>query len=426
MKKSLLLSSIIIASLNATTFSELFDALEKHSQTKVDIANIQEIKASKEVLDSKLYFPKLDIFTKYDYSSKPVPLYPVTPRDSAKYKDPKVPQRFSENILSEGVSAKFLLFAKSLNTLSKKLEILQKSAEEKKRVNLIKNEATIVIANSNLIYLKNLKKALESKEKSIKESKKIIEIKVKNGRVPKAYLYKIDSSLNEIEIAKNSIDIQRENLLDIIRKLTGITLKEPVEMKDFPFVEFRGEIGSLKPLELKVKASNYDLKAKKEELYYPKVSAYATQDFLQAKAYNNDEDLYKNIAKAGIAIDFPIFDMSKSKDIEKSKVDIMKYQTELELLKDELSSKAIKLKNLLPILDKSIKLSKKDIKNKIELLNIAKVSFENERMTVEEFLRYEDAVVDAKAKLYKEVTKKWETLMQLAVIYAKNIKEIVR
>lgn len=426
MKRALLLSAMI-ASLNAATFSELFDALKQHSQTKLDIANIKEVKASKDVLDSKLYYPKLDIFAKYDYSSHPAALYPVTPKDSAKYmQDKNAPQRFSENILTEGVNAKFLLFLKSLDTLSKKLDILKKSAEEKKRVNLIKNEASIVIANSNLIYLNSLKEALKAKEKSLLETEKIIKIKVENGRFPESALYKIQSSLNEINIAKNSIDIQKENLKDVIRKLTGITLKKPIELKDFPYVEFSGEIGSLKPLELQVKATHYDLKAKKEELYYPKVTAYAAQSYFQAKAYNNDKELYEDFTKAGIMVDFPIFDRTNSKEIEKAKVDIMKYQTKLQKLRDELGSKAMKLKNFIPLLDKSIELSKKDIKNRIKLLEIAKVSYKEERMTTEEFLRYEDAVVDAKAKLFSAVAKKWETLMQLAVIYAKNIEEIVK
>ena len=47
-------------------------------------------------------------------------------------------------------------------------------------------------------------------------------------------------------------------------------------------------------------------------------------------------------------------------------------------------------------------------------------------MPVIDFLKYEDNVVAAKAALYQTKTKKIETIMQLAIIYANNIERIIK
>ncbi|HFB53805.1 MAG TPA: hypothetical protein ENJ67_03655, partial [Sulfurimonas autotrophica] len=68
----------------------------------------------------------------------------------------------------------------------------------------------------------------------------------------------------------------------------------------------------------------------------------------------------------------------------------------------------------------------KSIQNKEKLLKIAKVNYNSGRLSTEEYLRYEDDVVSAKAKLYEAKAQKWQTQMELAVIYANNIEEMVR
>ena len=80
----------------------------------------------------------------------------------------------------------------------------------------------------------------------------------------------------------------------------------------------------------------------------------------------------------------------------------------------------------LTLLKNSKKLYTRSIENKKELLKIAKINFDSGRLSTEEYLRYEDAVVAQEANLYKTEATQWQTQMQLAVIYANNIEEIVR
>ena len=84
------------------------------------------------------------------------------------------------------------------------------------------------------------------------------------------------------------------------------------------------------------------------------------------------------------------------------------------------------LQESLTLLENSIQLYQKSIQNKKKLLEIAKVNYNNARLSTEEYLRYEDAVVATEANLYKAKADKWQTLMELAVIYGNNIEEMVQ
>ena len=71
-------------------------------------------------------------------------------------------------------------------------------------------------------------------------------------------------------------------------------------------------------------------------------------------------------------------------------------------------------------------LAKKSVRDQERLLKIAKVSLENEESTLEEYLRYEDALANAKANLYSFRAKKWQDIAQLAVIYGNDLRRIVK
>ncbi len=415
----------VAASLHATTLNELFDALKQHSVTKVDEMQVQNAKVAKETVRSKLY-PKIDLFAKYDHYSDPTGMVPVPPNTLfPMIQDQSIAQPFSRNVLREGASFSMPLFVKSIYTLGEKAEAMHKSAEAKKKINLIKNEALIVGANANLLYLTQLEKSLSTKERSLRETQKTLKIKVENGRTPESALYKIDDALNQINITKNAIALQKEQVVSSIRTLTGITLKEPVKMPEASVAINTQKVRSLEPLELKLQAQLREMQAKKERLY-PSVVAYGNYSFSQAKAYNNDKHVHEKYGNIGVVFNLPLFAMDDYKEIQKAKVEYKKEEIQLQKQKDELLSKAQMLQNSLPLLENSIKLSKKSIENKKRLLEIAKVNYNSGRLSTEEYLRYEDEQVSAKAALYKAKAQKWQTLMQLCVIYGNNIEEIIQ
>ena len=424
LKKSFLALSFPLL-LGATTLPELFDALKNHSQTKSDEMVIKQAQIAHEMADAKLY-PKINLFAKYDYYTTASGMVPVPPNDLlAMVKDTNIAQPFSQNILREGANFTMPLFVKSIFTLSNKAQTMQKSAQAKKRINLLKNEAIIVGANANFLYLVELDKSLDAKKESLLETQKTIQIKVDNGRLPASALYKIDDGVNQINIAKNAIALQKEQIISSIRTLSGITLLKPIPMQEVTSVQTSEEIASLQPLKLKIQADQLDVNAEKEKLY-PTVVAYGNYAFSQGSAYNNDKGVNENFGNIGLLVNIPLLAMDSYQNIKKATITLHSKEVELEKLEEELSSKAKMLQNSLPLLSNSIKLSKKSIQNKEKLLKIAKVNYTSGRLSTEEYLRYEDDLVSASAKLYKTKAQRWQTVMELAVIYANNIEEIVQ
>ena len=423
MKKILLALSLPYL-LSAHTLPELFSALKSHAQTKSDEMQVEKAAIAASQVTSELY-PKVNLFAAYDNYSDPTGMVPVAPnRLFPMIKDQTQAQPFSYNIYKAGANFSMPIFVKSIYTMADKAKAMQKSAKAKKRINFLQNEALIVGSNANLLYLDALKKSLDLKEKSLLETQKTLKIKVDNGRAPASALYKIDDGLNQISIAKNNIALQKKKLISSIESLTGIKLTSGIKMQERGTLT-KGELKSLQPLKEKIKASELDVNAQKEKLY-PSVVAHGVYSYSTATAYNNKDNIDENYGEIGVYVNIPLLAMNQYDAITKSKIELESQKVELQKLNEELTAKADMLNNSLPLLERSIELSKRSIQNKEKLLKIAKVNYKSGRLSTEEYLRYEDDVVDAKAKLYQAKAQRWQTVMELAVIYANNIEEIVQ
>lgn len=420
LKKTLIMLSLPLL-LSAHTMPELFDALKRHSQTKSDEMVVKRAEIYEDLAAAKLY-PKVNLFVSFDHYSSPTNLLPVPPN---RLKDPAAAQPFSQNITREGAVFTMPLFMKSIFTLVEKAKIMQKSVKAKKYINLLENEALIVGNNANYIYLVALLKSLNTKEKSLLETKKTLQVKVENGRVAASALYKINDSLNQINIAKNNIDLQKKKLISIIYSLTGIKLQEPVVMSVNDGVDSSKGLASLDPLRVKLAADKLSVKAEKEKLY-PALFAQGTYVFSQATAYNNDKSIDEEYGNIGVILNIPLFQMDSYSEISLAKVEVKSGEVELEKITDELEAKALMLEESLPLLDNSVKLYTQSIDDKKQLLEIAKLNYLNGRLSTEEYLRYEDDVVSAEAEFYKAEAEVIQTKMQLAVIYANDIEEMVK
>ncbi|WP_297430913.1 TolC family protein [Sulfurimonas sp.] len=424
MKKILLALSLPYL-LSAHTLPELFSALKSHAQTKSDEMSVKEAAISASQATSELY-PKVNLFATYDNYSDPTGMVPVAPNRLTRMITPAddISQPFSYNIYKAGANFSMPIFVKSIYTMADEAKAMQKSAKAKKRINMLQNEAIIVGSNANLLYLSQLKKALDLKEKSLLETEKTLKIKVDNGRVPASALYKINDGLNQISISKNNIELQKKKAVSSIETLTGIKLSDGIAMQELSPVR-KGALKSLQPLQEKIKASQLNVHAQKEKLY-PSVVAHGVYSYSTARAYNTQNNIDENYGEIGVYVNIPLLAMSRYDAITKSEIELDAQRVELQKLNDELTSKADMLNSSLPLLERSIELSQKSIKNKQKLLEIAKINYKSGRLTTEEYLRYEDDVVDAKAKLYQAKAQKWQTVMQLAVIYANNIEEMVK
>jgi len=409
---------------NAYTISNLFDGLKEHSQTKIDKIMVKVADISREQTISKLY-PSVDLFASYNHYTMDTSMVPISPNVSAPMiKDQTIAQPFSKNIYRYGASFSMPIYIKSIYTYTQKAKAMQQSAKSKQKLNLIKNEAIIIGSNATLEYLKRLSVSLDTKLNSLLETKKTLKIKVDNGRSPAYSLYQIDDALNQINISKNNILLQQNNIINIIESMTGVRLKGFLKMQ-----QLRGyttnDFKSLDPLKKKIKANLYDIQAQKDKLY-PSVKTFGSYTFSDAKAYNNGDNIGEEYGNVGVSITIPLFQPTQYKQIEKSKVELLSTQTELQKTKDELVAKSNMLKKSLTIYDSTIKLSKESIQNKLKILKIEKINYNSGRISTQDYLRYEDDVVEAKANLYQAKAKKWQALMELAVVYANNIEELVR
>jgi outer membrane protein TolC len=402
----------------------LFDSLKTHPQTKSDEIFIEQANAAKGTAYSYL-FPNIDLVGRYDHYSTATGMLPLPPNEMfTMIQDPTLSQPFSENIYRVGASVSMPVFVKSLYTMISKAEKMHKSAEERKYINLLKNEALIVSLNANLNYIEALMNALEQKKNSLLKTKEFVTIKVNNGRAPESSLFKIDAGINEIDVMKNELALQKEEVLSSIKTLTSITLKNGLPMTQTGTYQ-AGEMKALSPLKEKLDADRLGLRAEKEKLL-PMLVLQGNYNRSFANAYNNNKEISKDYYTVGLVLKVPLFTMNQYSQISQKSVVVKASENELNRMGLELVSEAEKLQNSLLLIENSIQLYNNNIKDKEELLAIAKVSYQSDQMNMEDYLKYEDDLILEESKLFKSQAQKWQTLVKLAVIYGNSIEEIVK
>jgi len=316
------------------------------------------------------------------------------------------------------------LFVKEVYTLAAKAQKMYEAALLKADIELQKNEAILVGANANLSYMENLEVAIQSKRKSLERMKELIKIKVNNGRARESALLIMNTNINDLDIKLSQLQINKEKVRATIYALTKIQLDSAVALtqnEDF----INGDFVVLQPMEKLIDASRLSARAEKEKLY-PALVAQANYVYNHAKSYNNNQTLNNDYTTAGLTLKIPILDKTQYSKIKLSNIELAEQKNELEKMRLEITAQANQLEKSLNILKNSIQLNESSILSKQELLSIAKASYLKERMTVEDYLKYEDDLLFEKAKLYQTQAERWQTLMQLAVIYGNNIEKLVK
>ncbi len=421
MKVKLTLTLLLAGQLSyATSITDLLKAVEKQPQSTLDSLNIQQGALGERKIADKL-MPTLDAFAGYEVYNRPSNLRPVLPSEM---QTPGTALPFSKNISRAGVQFSWPVFVKSLTTLKEKASLLRLASKDKKRLNRITREAKVVGSVAYMRYMESLKGALMAKEKSIFSTRKTVTLMVKEGRAAPSQLLTLDSSINDLKMNIIGIDQQLNTLSASIETLTGKHIRHSVPLRKKHAVK-KGKIFALVPLAKKVKAKKAGIKAA-EEGYYPTLALKGNYTHSNADAYNNDKSVNTNYGMLGLYVNIPIYDRSKGTSVEEAKLDYLKEKSQLEDTRISLQAQAKQLEKEIALLNRSLSLAKKSISNQASLLKIAKVSLEDEIITQEEYLRYEDALANAKANLYKIRAQKWQDLAQLAVIYGNDLKRIVK
>jgi len=420
----ILLFPVLMQAQGVQSIETLFDSLKTHPQTKSDELNMEKALLGKRIVTGMLY-PKINAYGRYEYASTPSGMLPLAPNNLLNMvQDQSIPQPFSQNIFRIGAGVSMPVFALSIYTTASKAKMMYHSAEAQAYINLQKNEALIVSSNANLQYLNSLLNALKKKKSSLTKTLQMIQLQVENGRASKTALLKIKNAINEVGIIENNIRQQQQAAIATVRSLTGIRLDTPVEMMQTGTYQ-DGDFKILDPLRRKTEADKLAWRAEKQKLA-PSVFLDGNYNHSMAQAYNNDLHLSEDYGTVALTLNIPIFTKSQYSTIKKTKLDYESSMNDLNKMKLELASQASELENNLPILNNSIELYKQSVKDKKELLKISKTSYLSHRMTVEDYLKYEDDVVLEESNLYKTHAKKWQTLMQLAVIFGNEIEQIVK
>ncbi len=425
MKISFIVLILLTINLYAMSMQDLFVALKANPSTKLDELSVQEADVSGEKVNAKLY-PKLTLFGRYDNYSSPTGSVPVPPNSLIEMvQNPVDGQPFGYNIYRVGGSFSMPIFVKSIYTYAEQAKKMKASSKEKKKINLLQNEAILVGTNASLLYFHALSDSLKRKEKSLLQTQRFLKIKVKSGRSAEAELYKFNDALTQVEISLNNIALEEQKAYSQIEVLTDIKLSKALDMiKKSEYIE--GEYVSLRPLRTKAQALDYGVKAEEEKVWWPSLNADGSYSRSFTKAYNNDVHMYENYGQVGLSLSFALLNKENNVAVQEAKVASMKAKTQLKKESLKMKSQSHALSRSLELLDKSVRLYQKSVKDKKILLDIAKVSFNNGRLSTEEYLRYEDDYVAEEAKLYQSQALSWQTLMQLAVIYGNNIEEMVQ
>ena len=421
MKKAILLSSLAIC-INATTITQLFDAIEKTADYKLDNLANQEMKINKKSVINSLY-PKVTLQASAEHFNRYNSMVPLTPTESGVLLKSGESIPFSQNIYRIGFEVSMPIFVKSIYDNKNRMTKLLKATKYQTKIELLKKQAFLVGYVSKLDYLFALKKSLLKQKSSITTTYKALKVGVDVGRIPEFKLLRLEDSLNQINIQLSNIKKNIDETKANIYKLTNIKIDDFISFNSL--IVDKGEFISLKPLQEKVKATHYEIKSKQDN-FYPKVMLSIKANRAYAKAYNTGDSIDEDFASAGLYISWNIFDKKNGSDIQKAKINLIKNNLQIAKTKKDLEAEIDKIDSSLVEINKQITLTKNSLKLKKELLKGAKVAFRLNRMSVDEYLQYENDLAKTRADLASLIANQNTLKANKALIYGENLKKVFK
>jgi outer membrane protein TolC len=187
----------------------------------------------------------------------------------------------------------------------------------------------------------------------------------------------------------------------------------------------RGELAPLKPLRLRAAADRKAIDAEKEKLY-PSLHLNADISRGYGESYASGRNIQRDYGGVGVTLTIPLVDVGQYRHIEQARIAAAKSQTELAMNAEELRTRARSRTRQLTLLRRSLDLHRRAITHQKQLLKIAAASYNKGRMTLEEYLRYVDALFDTRARYYQSKAQYWQTLAELAFLYGNDLDTLVR
>jgi len=407
----------------ALTMEDLFAALQSQPASKLDILQTETAELGLQGIYDRFY-PALTGILSYQEFNSPTNLRPVTPTESAERLINGEPLPFSDNISRIGAHVTMPIFIKELFSLGKKASLLTESSRAKQKLNLLQREAVLISANSELKHIEQLRQALNSRKASLEKTRSDIHLQVKEGRAPNVELIRMDEAINKIDISCNETDQMAAQLKKTIEELTGIYLDTALPMEKVEDLS-EGPYFALQPLEKSIKAGEYAVRAATDKLY-PQIVASGDWFNNYGEGYNNGENIDLEYGNFAITMQIPLFFKPYYTDIAKANIELRQEKMHYRKTQIELEAREKSLQQTLKLLASSMELVQKSIDHERELLKVAKISFQQRRMLQEEYLRYEENLLQAQANYYQTRARWWQNFSTLAVLYGNNLHELVK
>ncbi len=412
-----------VTPVTGTTITDLFNALQEHPVTELDTLQTRASELKNQSVYDRLY-PVINGELGYQEFSSPTNWRPVVPTESGRILANNEPLPFSDSLSRMGATLSLPIFVKELFTLGKQTASMIDSAKAKKRLNLLENQAILIASDAHLIHMTSLEKSLIARRASLEKTRADVVMKVNNGRIPETEKIRMDEAITLLNLGYNDTLQQEIDLKKRIESLTSMYLEQPVPLQQ------NGEISddtlfALKPIQESMKAKEFGVQAAKDKLY-PSIVGSARWFHSYGEGYNTGEDVDGEYGFYGVSIQMPLFNKPTYTAIELAKIELRREKTRLSKTEIELQAQARRLKDSLKLLQSSKDLARKSVENERDLLEVAKISYGSRRMNQEEYLRYEEKVLSAEAKLYLTEARWWETFGTLAVLYGNDLRQLVK
>lgn len=421
---SLLLGIWLVGSSGmADTIHEWLDAAHKSPNQQLSDLALSSAELQSDAVAAALY-PKVSLIGSIEHFNAPTSLRPVPPTEISSIASSGGGYPFVQTMTSAGATVSMPLFVKTLLTNTEKARQNVTSQELKRRIAIAERDATLIASNARLGYLENLNLALEAKERSLSSTRESLLIKTRNGRAAEIELTKVDEQINQTRLKLQETQNARLDAQKTIAILTDKPITHSVAMhlsQEFDDQEYL----AVSAKEQEVKVANLAAQSAKESLY-PALSMNGSYFHRAGDAYNNGDSLSRDYGSVALNLTMPLFDKERLTAIELSRLEEQKTHAALKQAKLESDNTYNALKNQYATLKQSRTLALQSVSNYEAMLVTAKVAYATERMVQEEYLRYEEALFNAKASLYAIDATLWQNIAQRAAISGKDFKEIVQ
>lgn len=425
MKQKTFLFSLALMSqaLMADTIHDWLDAAHKAPNQRLSDLALNSAELQSDAAAATLY-PKVSLIGSIEHFNSPTSLRPVTPTETSSIGASGGGYPFVQTMTSAGATVSMPLFVKTLLTNTEKARQNVTSQELKRRISIAERDAALIASNARLWYLENLNLALEAKERSLASTRESLLIKTRNGRAAEIELTKVDEQINQtrlkVQETKNAI-IDSQKTISILTDRT-VTHSVPMHLSQ-EFDDQKYLAVSAKEQEIKV--ANLSARAATESLY-PALSMNGSYFHRAGDAYNNGDPISRDYGSIALNLTMALFDKERLTSIELSRLEEQKAHASLQQTQLESDNTYSALSNQYATLKQSRTLALQSVTNYEAMLVTAKVAYTTERMVQEEYLRYEEALFNAKAALYAIDATLWQNIAQRAALSGKDFKEIVQ